>query len=211
MSQASVLRYTRSKKARSNDERTVNSFLRQTSRETRHLLLSTSACAGFHYLNIAGHLAPAFVHTVFECMDSGKEGMINEIAISTSNTAFHPALVAPSMDNFFVNIRPRRDMSGTGWTIGAARSLIVLIWKVRSGRIKALPTSQSMWGQLSLFLVLALILSLVTFLKKKCKKECLTVVEAWPNSGSRPFKKLRRMVQIFGRFSPPLEKMPLSL
>ena len=143
MSQASVLRYTRSKKARSNDERTVNSFLGQTSRETRHLLLSTSACAGFHYLNIAGHLAPAFAHTVFECMDSGKEGMIDEVAISTSDTAFHPALVAPSMDDFFVNIRPRRDVTVlVGQEVPP--SLIVPSWKVRSGRTRALPISQSM-------------------------------------------------------------------
>jgi len=55
-------------------------------------------------------------------MDSGKEGMIDEVAISTSDTAFHPALVAPSMDDFFVNIRPRRDVTGSGWTRGAAIS-----------------------------------------------------------------------------------------
>jgi len=69
-------------------------------------------------------------------MDSGKEGMIDEVAISTSNTAFHPALVAPSMDDFFVNIRPRRDVTGTGWTRGAAISdsskLAGTIWEDKS-------------------------------------------------------------------------------
>jgi len=45
-------------------------------------------------------------------MDSGKEDLINEVAIFTSDTAFRPALVAPSMDDFFVNIRPRREGGG---------------------------------------------------------------------------------------------------
>ena len=113
MSQASVVRYTRSKQPLSSEQRIINSFLHQSNRYIRHLVLSFSACAGFRYLNRAGHIAPAFafVHTIFENTETEKEGEIDEVAVSTNETSFQSITIATSMDDWFVNIRPQRDVS----------------------------------------------------------------------------------------------------
>ena len=62
--------------------------------------------------------------------------MINEVAVSTSDTDFNPAIAAPSMDDFFVNIRPRKDVSGIEWTRSGAISdgskLEGTIWEDKS-------------------------------------------------------------------------------
>ena len=115
MSQASATRYTKSRPMSSN-HRSVCSFLGQADRTIRHLILNSRDYAGFHYLNKAGHIAPAFAHTVFE--DHMNGGKINEIAVSISERAAIPAIVAPSADDFWVNIRPRRDIQNTSFLQG---------------------------------------------------------------------------------------------
>ena len=100
----------------SSNHRSVCSFLGQADRTIRHLILNSRDYAGFHYLNKAGHIAPAFAHTVFE--DHMNGGTINEIAVSISERAAIPAIVAPSADDFWVNIRPRRDIQNTSFLQG---------------------------------------------------------------------------------------------
>ena len=112
MSQATTTRYTKSRPMSSN-HRSVGSFLGQADRTIRHLILNSRDYAGFHYLNKAGHIAPAFAHTVFE--DHMNGGTINEIAVSISERVAIPAIVAPSADDFWVNIRPRHDIQNTSF------------------------------------------------------------------------------------------------
>ena len=62
-------------------------------------------------------------------------------------------------------------------------SLMVPSWKVRSGRAKALPTSQFMWGQLSPFLVLVLILSLSQEeVQERMLDSCGSMAKFWVTS-----------------------------